>query len=97
MDFNLLSNTTYSAMNVFEPNRTEPTGADKPFDRQKHIESKSRAIRATDSLRYWAALKTRAPSICNAIVLPFVIALFLQMLTNSSSHRKGRTLPPHIL
>ncbi len=46
------------------PQRTDPTGAHSPLERQNITESTSRTRSRTSQFRAAAALKTRAPSKC---------------------------------
>src|SRR4029450_392853 len=52
------------AMTSREPQISEPTGAPRPFDRQKVTESTWRVNSSAGRLRATAALKIRAPSRC---------------------------------
>src|SRR6266850_1359484 len=52
------------SMNSAEPQITEPTGADSPFDTQNVTESTGRAKSAAGRFRATAALNSRAPSRC---------------------------------
>lgn len=78
-------------MNSLVPKSRDPIGHDKFLLRQKQTESTSLTTVDTGTPKYSAALKTRAPSICN------FNRFSLQIPPNSSSHFIGKTFPPHML
>ena len=55
------------------PHNTDPIGADKPLDKQNVIESVCCVNSWASTLSATAALKIRAPSVCNLILLFFAI------------------------
>ena len=63
------------------PRITEPTGADKPFDKQHETESQSFVNSSTDLFSAIAALNILAPSKCMGIL--FFFAKFFTSLKKS--------------
>ena len=78
-------------MNPPSPHITEPTGAPKPFDRQKHTLSASRTNSATEQPQATAALKIRAPSTCTRRPCACAVS------ANSRIRSGGSAAPPQKL
>lgn len=77
---------SYSLMKSLSPTKTDPTGALKPFERQKQAEENPRTKREGGMFKYSDALNNLAPSACSFMSNSLVIS------TNSSTQGSGKTL-----